>query len=298
MNNESFGNLVKSLRMQRMYIDEDGYPQQWTQEVLAQRANLSIRQVSTLEQGKVSNLYPYLGELANAFNLTAMEKVSFYAEAGYIYRVEETLADPASLGEYFSQIPFPAAVRTPLWDFVAINRFHREVWNFTDEILDKLRNSKMGANLLWYLFAPEFQEHRIVPDVDDWRASIIWSFRRSSFRYITTRRYRTLVNNLKLIPEFDRKWSQVEEEDHASPVRKRSPINTIHNPHYGRIEMMNLRLPQRYYGEDLDIVVYVPIAQSEETFREILNALRQQDVSENTPTFFQNAVDTPPDDKG
>ncbi len=254
-----FGKFVQALRKQRIYHDRYEYPKQWSQEKLAEEAGLTVRQVSRIEQGQVANLRPYLEPLAEAFKLTEMEKATFYAKAGYVYQVRQHHDNRAELAALLSQLPYPASVRTPLWDFVAVNAYHRVIRGDTEEVINKLHDDERGPNLLWLLFDPQFEDANTTIHEGNWQAEAIWSFRATSFSHVATKRYRFLVNAMKAFPDFDRAWRLSGDlPDFAlNPEQRRRPTSKIDHPVFGAMKFMSLRLPHRYFGQR-EVSVYVP----------------------------------------
>ena len=277
-----FGKFVQALRKQRIYFDRNEYPKQWSQEKLAEEADLTVRQVSRIEQGQVTNLLPYLEPLATAFNLTEMEKVAFYAKAGYVYQARQHHDNRTELATLLSQLPYPASVRTPLWDFVAINAYHRVIRGDTDEVIDKLHDDERGPNLLWLLFDPQFEATNATIHEGNWQAEAIWSFRATSFSHVATKRYRFLINEMKRFPDFDRAWRLSNElPDFArNPEQRRRPTSKIAHLEFGVMEFMSLRLPHRYFGQT-EVSVYVPTEDSQAPYLQFRESIATNDV-----TFF------------
>ncbi len=282
MDNESFGELVKSLRKARTYLDENAYPRQWSQEKLAKEAGLSARQIARIEQGVVADLRPYLEALATAFKLTEQEKKAFYAEAGYVYTMSHQSYDEEELRILLEQLPYPASVRTPLWDFVAVNAYHRIIRGMTPEVVDILNEEPLGPNLLWLLFDARFHEANTNIHHTNWQAESIWAFRATSFRYVRTRRYRFLVNELKQIPGFAQAWQIAEKlPEFGDRSQRRRPTSKIYTAEFGEMAFLSLRIPSRYFG-DLEVSVYVPLADSETRYQAFRDSVTDQDV-----TFFR-----------
>lgn len=283
MVNKEFGKLVKSLRKQRTYFDENQYPRQWSQQKLSAESGLSVRQIARIEQGTVVDLKEHLEKLAAAFGLTETEKIAFYAEAGYVYSIEQKGGRQESLRVLLEQLPYPATVRNPLWDFVAMNAYHWMLRGFNQEALRELDEGDLGPNLLRVLFDPYFQQASTAVNEKNIRVEAVWAFRAASFRYVRTKRYRFLINELKRYPEFERAWRLSESlPDYGSEnAERRQPVSRIDLPRFGEMELLSLRLPQRYFGE-IEVAVYVPLASSEQQYQTFRDS-----VAQNSVTFFR-----------
>ncbi len=281
MGNAAFGALVAKLRKNNNSAEE------FTQKTLGERAKISTRNVSRIEQGQVVNLYSYLSKLAEAFQLTELEKVEFYATAGYVYVPEPKKEDRAFLRRLLERFTHPASVRTPLWDFVAFNRYHAVLFGYTQEDLMRM-DQGLGPNLLRVLFDPEFQEHHYGGRAAEWGSLSLtvaaWKFRIASFKYQHTKRYQQIVDGVGKYRGFGLAWhgSLTIDEHWEGDVSARQPTVHVHHPAFGRMEFYTLNVPQRDLTEELNVTVYVPVASSADAY----DKLRKQ-VTDNAVYFFR-----------
>jgi transcriptional regulator with XRE-family HTH domain len=279
MNAQAFGQLVRSMRRQRLHLDSKREFRQWSRAHLAALSGLSERQIRRIEQGEVINLYPLLAGLADAFGLTELERPAFYAQAGYLYSPANFEPDMELLDSLLRQIEYPVYIRTPLWDFVAFNRYSARLWGYDDPaVLALFDEEPLGANMLRTVFDPRFEHKRYKGGEANWYEDAqrcILGFRTTSFQYGHTRRYQQILDGLRAYPEFERHWLLSERlpNDTFSPS---SPTLEVHHPVYGRMDFISTRLPARYIGGQVDAAVYVPLASSDAAFQRL-----HEDIASN-----------------
>ncbi len=285
MGNTQFGKFVKILRSQKTEVDDDGITHPWTQEKLAEAASLSVRQLARIEQGNVEDLKPHLQPLAQALGLSATETSDFYAKAGFIYAPKRMAPSRDLLKTWLAQLHHPASARTPLWDFVAFNEYHRVVRGYTPETLQSLDQGSIGPNLLRVLFSSDFgaqaKRHLHAPN---WEEKTIWAFRAVSFRYADTKRYALIRREMENYPEFDKAWQRSSDLPAGQdPSTYRSQITKLNYPDLGKMEFMSLRIPEIFTGPELIISVYVPLATTEAKYQQLRNTIKGNQVY-----FFRN----------
>jgi transcriptional regulator with XRE-family HTH domain len=254
MDNKQFGNFVRTLREQRK-----SYWHSWTQEYLAEKAEIESEQVARIEQGLTKKLEPYLDKLANAFSLNELQKVEFWALAGYNYQRGNSQLRKEEIYQLLEQFYFPASARTPLWDFIGFNCYHEILWGYTPENIEML-NTEIGPNLLRVLFDEQFSISQTSQLSINELASVVAAFRTTSFRYITTKRYHEIVNYMtKNYSNFEDAWQIV---DKKPPLLETfgGPVNRVQHPKFGEIDFISLHLPSRHVGNGADVFVYVPVA--------------------------------------
>ena len=254
MENKHFGLYVKTLREQRA-----SYWHSWTQEYLAEKADIEPDQVARIEQGRVKKLLPYLEGLAMAFGLNELQKVEFWALAGYNYRPSQLDISKQRIYDLLEQLYFPASARTPVWDFIAFNCYHEVLWGYTPENI-ALLNEHPGPNLLRVLFDNEFRKSQTRHLTDNDLRFAVAIFRTISFRYITTERYDEVVQYMsEHYPLFEHTWRDVDRNPPDIEMLQ-TPINKVRHDVFQEIEFMSLHIPPRYVGEEVDISIYVPLS--------------------------------------
>ena len=279
MNRQAFGDLVRSMRCQRLYTDETNDFRQWSRAYLARISGLSERQIRRVETGEVINLYPLLENLADAFGITDLERIEFYAQAGYTYAPEPTIPNLSQLEQLLRQIDYPAYIRTPLWDFLAFNQFSAKLWGYDNPAtLALFAENPLRANMLRTIFDPRFEHKAYKGGEANWYQDAqrsILGFRTNSFQHGHTERYHELLKGLKALPEFERHWllSERMPNDIFAPS---SPTLAVFHPLYGKMEFMSTRIPARYIGGDIEATIYVPLSASQNRYQQL-----QQDVTNN-----------------
>jgi transcriptional regulator with XRE-family HTH domain len=288
MGNIEFGELVRALRVHRMIDGPDG-PCPWSRETLAAKTGLTVRQIQRTEKGEVVNLRPYLDPLAEAFGLTEAQKIEFYADAGYVYRVEAT-PDREQIRALFQGVQYPASARTPLWDFIAFNSYHYALWGYTTEKMQRLDGGDFGPNLLRVLFDPVFEHKLYIGGEARWEADVqrsVQAFRFQSICYVDTNRYHQITEELqKYHPAFYfyHQWHPPQDESLDNQERGDwepvNPIAKVHHPKFGKMEFLSLRTPKKYLGSQVDISIYVPLASSEESYQLLRESIDVNEVYE------------------
>lgn len=280
-----FGAYIKALRLQRLFFDEHNFQRQWTQQHLADQAGLSVRQIARIEQNEVVKLEPLLDQLATAFQLSAAEKVEFYAQAGYVYAHEADPLPPEQIEHLLSQLHYPALARTPVWDIVAFNEYHRVLWGYTPQQLTLLDSGDLGPNLLRVLFDPDFGFRDLMGTEAEWHSRMgqnILSFRQVSFPYVATSRYRQIIRIMRQrYRDFSILWD-LSERAGINPTRT-MPFTTIYQPAGDPIRVMSLRVSPRFLGKDVFISAYVPLRIDDEAYQQ-----RHRGIRENRVYFFRD----------
>ncbi len=260
MGNTEFGKFVRQLREHRMT-----YWHSWSRKFLADKSDLDEKQIGRIENGEVADLKRFLEPLAKALDLSELQKAEFYARAGYSYQLKFKQADLDFIVSLLGQIDLPASARTPLWDFVAFNEYHRVMWGYTDEAINILRDGELGSNLLRVYFDEEIRKHQSVVRTSNELIRALSIFRTVSFPYVTSTRYEQIVRcMMETYPTFGQLWREIEQHPNSNiegyDILNRLPTNKVEHKDYGEVEFMALRVPQRYVGEGVDISVYVPLS--------------------------------------
>lgn len=275
---DQFGEYVKALR------HEKG----WTQADLAEIINLGNSTISRLENGNVADLLPHLEPLANAFELTELQKKELYAIAGYVYRIPPInikFGDVRfeQMKQLLAEIEYPASIRTHLWDFLAFNEYHKVLWNYSDKRVQMLDDdSILGANLLRVLFGDKFQinNDELTFEQDSWQRNALMQFRRLSFPYITTKRYAEILGEMKENDNFKISWYATNITSRNAPpsIIKIAQATEIEHKVFGKLSFRSLRIPQRDLGEGIKISIYVPSPRRQENFEKMMESVIENKV--------------------
>lgn len=232
--------------------------------------------------------------LADAFCLSEIERYEFWAIAGYVYLPPPREPDLKRLRDDLSVISNPAAVRTPLWDFVFMTPAHRELWNVTDEVLDLLSQHPAGKNLLALKFDPKFARFNTRDLNEYWKIETIWAFRFSTQRYLLTKRYRDLMEIMMEIKPFEVAWRASElytpEEIFEAKASRKPKYELKHIiAHY--LAVTSHRWKDMLNPSELIVSVYSPYAESQRAFQKILESKRFRDIIEFDYPDFHELID-------
>ena len=288
---KTFGQLAIGLRKAHKYLDADGNERSWRREDLSRASGLSIPVIRSIEEGDCAELGDHLKKLSDAFALSELERLQFHARAsGYVYPTTIQQSNIDGIKAWLEQLGFPAAARTPLYDFLCFNAYHAALFGYNKTRINKLKQGT-GANLLRVLFAPEFEARKYLGR-DRWESQAeqtIRTFKTLSFRYRDTRRYREILHGMRQYKEFTRLWHHVEEsvdgEVHVKTTSHLGPFVQVCDPaddFHSTIRFISLRISQILLGHDADIAVYVPLAGAD--------ARKYQALCENVPKTGNNRV--------
>jgi hypothetical protein len=221
MNRKDFGKLIASLR--REHEDEEGLP--WTQEMLAQEANVVAGAqiynediISSIERGKRKVDRQALLALATALQLTSDERKEFFLAASDI-DVQEIASQEIDAEETFSQVLesirelyLPATVVDSYCNVLAVNRTMLELMDFASAFGMVNGIEPYGYNLLRFIFSEEGAEHfiRLMGDgYDDFAYTAVNIFRTLSLAYRSTDYFHSLLAELRKSRLFKRYWSEI-----------------------------------------------------------------------------------------
>ncbi|MEQ8672773.1 MAG: hypothetical protein RLP44_11880 [Aggregatilineales bacterium] len=274
----NFGELVKYLRKRMRDYDED---QTWTQKNLAQRARMSEGTLKSIENGSHSNIGPYVKLLADALQLSEFQKHHFYAVAGLIYPLQHSKVTQNDIVNILAKLDCPAYARTALWDFIAFNDYHRQLWGYDDQMLSLLRKGDLGPNLLRVLFEDDFQNNLKVRRVEDKPKRAMKIFRGESFQYVATERYKRILSYFKNTKntKFQDAWRQSEQEDDEDlALSLDRTFVTIDHPKYGRLNFFSAKVPERYVSGFVTVAVYHPLTSSSSGWQEFCQNIKVSQV--------------------
>ena len=279
---KQFGAYIKRLRSERIYINRQGVERQWSQAHLAEKADLDDQQIAKLERGEIVDLEPFLEKLQEAFNLQGLALKEFFAVAGYPYPLEIEY-EKDQIRWLLSTIPYPTSVRTPLWDFIAFNRYHALLYGYTDEFVEKLKQGKLGANLLRMLFDPEVRGYglsslRDTKQLQEGLERSVRVFRSMSAPFVNEPRYKVIINELLQFREFARIWKMLSTDENEVKLLDYLPFREVHHPQVGTLQFLSSRVPPRYLNDNLDISVYTPTPSSWSKYQELFGQLSENEV--------------------
>ena len=264
--------------------------QVWTQDELAHETSdrLDAKQIGRIERGEVI-LDPamHLETLSQAFRLTELQKVEFYAAAGFLYRPVEKTDYQKLIDKLLGQHSFPSLLTTPLADIVAFNAYYQALYGHTLEHIAAMRERPLGPNVLRIFLDDIFERKRYRGGLAHWQEALkrsIYLFKISSLRYVTSKRYLQIVDELRRLyqPEFDYFWRLTEKEITGPHEAVIDPTIRIYHPEFGVMSFMVLRIPQDFIGQQVFCSVFLPLNHDQSRYDQL-----QQRIHENTITVFE-----------
>jgi transcriptional regulator with XRE-family HTH domain len=289
MNHKDFGQLVAALRREHRYLDKDSKVRFWSQERLAEVANLSEDTIIKIEGGRKRNLSPdILLKLAQALNLTTEERVEFFMAANdlddrQIIRCPDNPHDTLQhLVQTLQQTYLPAFIIDTYCDVLAVNEAVLMIFNVSDNAVAYIKQHPIGTNMLTFVFSPELNQQEVMkPHAwETYAYSNLMFFRTNTLRYRATPYFRALFSELYRWRLFQRYWEEIsyQERDYN--------VNTEHvhinNPVLGPLHFYStLYKTLTRYGY-LSLFVYVP---ADSTTAKVFYALTEQEGCTNVVRF-------------
>lgn len=285
--NKEFGEYVKNLRERKTeFIDDQGRLRKFRQEDVAERSGgLTARMVSAIESGRFPDFGFYvkkLERLARGLMLTELEKQELFAKARLVYPTSQNRTDETFIRSMLLKLHHPVSVRTPLWDFIAFNEYHRVLWGYTDEEVALLSDtSDFGPNLIRVVFHKDFGERGRQRGVE-FEEEALRAFRMSSLPYVNTGRYRQIIDCANQNRRFRILWEMQDDTDSFRDWNESRMIARVKHPEFKTMEFMSVRVAERYHTGNVDMWMYVPLADSEDKYREL-----RESVGLNRVYYFE-----------
>ncbi len=261
MTKEDFGRLVTALRKENIDM---AVGKVWTQKTLAQRSNLAERTIGQIEQGTKMGLDPQLlAQLANALNLTSLERKAFHAAAAEVdidltFSIKKTPAEV--LDELLLEtrnVRTPAFIYDSYYNVIAANSIMRALSFATDELLETGHDTPAGFNLLRYYFAPESPYRDLLgPGWSKFAIRTVQHFRASSLRYRHTERFVAIFKDLCRYPLFQDFWVRTKYAD-EDIYYSWEGVN-YHHPELGPVNFIVTEVATLTGEETLFFITYVP----------------------------------------
>jgi len=155
----SFGTLLREHRSRR----------RWSQQALAEEAEVSTRHLSFLETGKAAPSREMVLLLASALELPLRERNLLLGAAGFTPAYRESALESPTMGDVRRAIdlilahhePYPAMVFDPLWNVVRLNA---GAMALLGSVVDGAADPSVLANGMRFLFHPRGAR----PYVENW----------------------------------------------------------------------------------------------------------------------------------
>jgi len=280
----NFGMLVKELRKN----STDNWGKPLSREDLSRRVHLTPEQLGRLERGERKYVDPEdLKLLADAFNLTSLERKEFYfAALGLTDEHVLPADDPDSkLNHAISTL---ANLKTPGYiidvyaDIIAANEGVIKLYRFSEETVDHLRQIPAGMNLLHLIYSSSLGMQEFLGSC--WQESArmaLLEFRRSTLRYRHTDYFKQLLSHLVKEKQFSIDWyaSQRYEENYDFTYEN----FTFTHPEYGPLSYLATETTIHTKKGELYLIMYNPgDEETKKTFDKMIS-LREQEVTRLAP---------------
>jgi len=275
MNRVDFGKLVASLRKE--HEDEEGAP--WTQEKLAQEANLAADAllfnediVSSVERG-IRNLdRQTLLAFATALQLTSNERKEFFLAASGIDAKEIARPDdhPEIIFSQFidrvRELYAPAFLVDAYCNVLAVNYVLLELLEFPSARGFPLQiGQPYEYNMLRFFFSDEVSSHfqKIMPEsFPDIAYHSVNVFRSFSLAYRSTKYFQGLLNELRKHHLFRRYWSEIYFRENDRQFNRLINANLhVTSQKWGPLSLFFTTRTEFTTAGDLHLGVFVPADQ-------------------------------------
>lgn len=214
MQRKTFGHLLHALRQSKLDWTTGGC---WTQQKLADVANLSLRTIGEIERGNKAMLdTDVLVPLADALQLSSQERHLFFTLA-VPTTDNDVWCDHASVvapwqqgGSLVASTQLPAILHGPLYEILAINRAWLQLHRLSEANVSHLTQSAPTATLLSLVFNPESPLKQILSH--RWHQlarQSVRALRLFSFPYRHTPYWEALLTHMMQYPAFVHQWQEV-----------------------------------------------------------------------------------------
>ena len=263
---EEFGRLVKALRIEHEDIERGG---RWSQERLAQEANLTKALVGNIERGKVAKISAnVLMRLANALHLTSGERKEFFAAASGIPNTDLMRSDVLledRLDEMFQIIKhqfLPAIMIDSYGSILALNPMLLALYDLQLPEVAPLLMRDHPLNIMEFLYNEHLERsHKLFANWDEWAYQVIMMYRVVCFRYRAEPYFEELLKRFKMQPRFRIPWSSVtygaytQGRDHVLDTA----TGHLDHPRVGPVQFTTSTITSLTAGHDLILYNVMPI---------------------------------------
>jgi len=277
MNREDFGELVATLRQ-----DMD-----WKQSQLAEYANVDDAVISQIERGVKKHFEPeLLFQLANAFQLTTLERREFFLAASGLDQKEIVRQVSAATNtdvfnarkvldkmiELTGQVRLPAFLCDVYSDVLATNHILLSFFEVPPAFVEEAAHLPGGYNTTRFNFGKDrLARSLIVDNWDHYAVNSMRAFRENSLRYRAKPYFKYLMKifrNQNEYPLFNRYWkmvSSVEQDKDAA-----MDYFSFKHDEFGAIKYITSSTVSVTSFGELFLVQYLPLdARTTQIFEEL-----------------------------
>jgi len=218
MNYKEFGKLIKVLRKEQV---DPVAAKSWTQKMLADKLNVSLRTVEEVERGTKGNLNPQLlMGVAKVFKLTSMERIKLLGlatsmdESSMVAHTVSAEQMQQYVHTFVCGIQLPFVVYDPLYNMVLCNQPFLQFHGVTEGFLDHASTDPARFNILRFFFAPDSPYLTIRKTIpEEHILSSLQYFRGLSFEHRHAAVYASLLSALHRYPGFSKYWEMIKHEE-------------------------------------------------------------------------------------
>ncbi len=264
MNRQDFGKLIIALRKE--HSDENA--EIWTQQKLAEEANLTPVIVGNIERGKKANLEPEtLLALANALRLTNGERKEFILAASRIDNEDIPQDNPPEviLNELLGileNMRLPAFIMDSFGETVAGNEGSLRMFNVDESVVrDSSVNQAIRFNIMRFVCSEEFNSQRKMMG-EVWPRfihSTMTIFRTASLRYRAHPYFRYIFPELKQFRLFRDYWKIILSQEQEYRQYIDNILFSANHPQLGSVQSITSAIRSVTKSGDLYLFSFVPL---------------------------------------
>ncbi len=233
------GGIIASLREQTINPDT---MRPYTQAELAETANLSLKTLRNLEQGKKANVQAStLTQIANALRLTLLERevlsrIPTQIDRANVVRTQK--APKIMLSELENELRdtlYPAVLYDPFYHLVTATKTGLVMHGLEQALLDGWTKTYGSIHMLLLVFHPDSPLRHILSDIWERYAILhVHQFRAMVLRYRHTPYFQQLFEQLCRLDDFLRLWTatQWQEGDFDTALK---PYGCYKHPQHGEL---------------------------------------------------------------
>lgn len=266
MNRKEFGELIATLRQ-----DMD-----WTQFQLAEFANADEPVISQIERGVKKHFDPeLLFQLANAFQLTTLERREFFLAASGLDQKEIVRQVSASTNtdvfnarlvlnkmiEMTGQVRLPAFLCDVYSDVIATNQIVLSFFKVPQSFIDAAGHIPGGYNTTRFNFGKDLvARSHVLDNWDQYALNSMRAFRENSLRYRAKPYFKYLMKTFRNpheYPLFNRYWKMVSIAEHDKEAT--TDYFSFHHDEFGEINYLTSSTVSVTSFGELFLVLYLPL---------------------------------------
>ncbi len=217
---KEFGKLIVALRKERF---DPIAGKNWTQTILAEKANLSPRTIGDIERGEKAVLdLATMEKLGIAFGFNEIEKRIFFSLASpaeWAFDAQEGNTQASRLPDILTilpQIETPAIIYDALFYVQGINDSFRGMVSFAPLTLNPRDLPSFQQNIIWRVFHPDSQIRKFFPEAwNQLTRFCLYHFRLNSIPFRHRPEFSQLHASLQRNSAYLDAWENAFKEDES-----------------------------------------------------------------------------------